>query len=110
MIQGIIDRFEGEYVVVEITPEIGSSFMIDILHDNFDMDVQEGDVLKIYSVNNIDLTENNTCMSKDLKKSDVLKKYLAPLKKKVDCNIIVDKAATGERSEQMKDLISSIFK
>lgn len=110
MIQGIVDRIEGEYVVAEFTPEKGYALTVDILCDNFDTEVAEGDVIRIYMVNNIDLTENNVCIYKDLQRRDVLKQHLAPLKKKVDCTILVDKKATNERSAEMKDLISSIWK
>lgn len=109
MIQGIVDRIEGEYVVVEFAPQIGSIFTYDILRDNLDPDIKEGDVLKIYSIDHVEMTENNTCVYKDLLKADTLKKYLAPLTKKVECEILIDRALTEERSEHMKDLISSIF-
>ena len=110
MIQGIVDRIEGEYVVVEFAPPIGRLFTFDILRDNFDTEIAEGDVLKFYMVNQIELTENNTCIYKDLQRADTLKRYLAPLGKKVDCTILVDKKASAERSAQMDDLISSIWK
>lgn len=110
MVKGVIDRMEGAYVIVEFAPETGAPFTLDVLHDNFDTDVEVGDVVLFYSVNNIELTENNTCIYKDLQRADTLKRYLAPLGKKVDCTIVVDKKATSERSEEMKNLIASLWK
>ena len=35
MIQAVIDRIEGNYVVAEISPILFQAFCIDILKDNF---------------------------------------------------------------------------
>ena len=109
MIQGIVDRIEGEYAVVEFVPESGDIFTFDIHLDNLEQSVKEGDILKIYSVNHIDFSSDNTCVYMELSRAATLKIFLRPLGQKTNCNIVIDKKLTQERSQEMSDLIASIF-
>ena len=109
MVRGIVDRIEGKYAVVEFNPPLVQPFCADILMDNFKCKVHAGDIVHIYSINGVDLTDDSRCVYKDINKADVLKKFLEPLRQLADCRIEVDIQETGERSEQMKSLISSLF-
>lgn len=110
MIKGIVDRIEGNYAVVEFNPPLGKAFCSDILMENFDGKIAQGDIIHIFSVNGIDLADESRCVYKDITKSEVLKKFLEPLQRKTPCTIEIDAKATQERSEQVKSLISDLFK
>lgn len=110
MVKGIIDRIEGNYAVAEFDPPLGQPFCSDILLENLTSKVAEGDIIHILSVNGIDLTDDSRCVYKDITKAEVLKKFLEPLKRKVPCHIEIDHHATAQRSDQMRSLISDLFK
>lgn len=110
MVRGIVDRIEGKYAVVEFYPAHAQPIYMDILLENFPSKVQAGDVLHIYAVNGIDLTDESRCVYKDIARAEVLKKFLEPLRQKANCTINIDAKQTNERSEQMKSMISDLFK
>lgn len=109
MIQGTIDRMEGSFAVTEFTPANGKAFMLDIHRDNLPQHAQEGDRICITMVNHIDLTQQNTCIYKDLNKSDILQRHLAPLSQPVACSIDIDRKETAQRSAEMKQRIASLW-
>ena len=110
MVTGIVDRIEGQYAVVEFTPEEGDIFTLDILRDNLNPEISEGDILRIYSVNTIDFNDKNSEVYRDLKDASKLKTYLTPLARPVECNIVMDRELTKERSVYMKKLLADLFK
>lgn len=110
MIQAVIDRIEGNYVVAEISPILFQAFCIDILKDNFKEKISVGDVIQIISVNGIDLSDENRCVYKDISRPEVLKKFLEPLNRAVDCKIEISTKQSHERSSQVKSMISDLFK
>ncbi len=110
MITAIIDRIEGNYAVAEFSPPIGQAFFSDILLDNLQEKVSEGDVLHIFEINGIDFSNQSACMYKDITRADVLKKFVEPLKSNCPCKIEISHSESRERSSKVKSMISDLFK
>lgn len=102
MIKAVIDRFEGEYAVAEIScsEEI---FFIDILNENFESLPCEGDVIAIESVNGALLS------CKDGYLTDSAHELLGLLCRPVICVIQLCPEETGKRKERIDALSSELF-
>lgn len=109
MIKGIVDRFEGDFLVVEIARDDQKILMVDILKENLDPQVKEGDCLQIISVNQKSFPDSNFFKDEE-EEAEALEAFLTPLRKKTVCQILLDEDASKERSLQMEELFSSLFK
>ncbi|WP_028829146.1 DUF3006 family protein [Proteocatella sphenisci] len=101
MIKGTIDRFEGQYALVEIAYE--EIFFIDILSENFTVLPSEGDIIIIESIKGISVSDEYGFVS------DEVKKILCMLENPVETLILIDKDQTEERKSRIEKLASELF-
>lgn len=102
MIKAIIDRFEGEYAVAEIscTEKI---FFIDILCENFVSLPCQGDMIAIESIDDTMLSCENSALSESVLG------LLDQLNKPVKCIIKICSDETVKRKERIDALASELF-
>lgn len=102
MIKAVIDRFEGEYAIAEIScsEEI---FFIDILCENFESLPCQGDVIAIESIDgNMPSCENAVLPDSALE-------LLGQLNNPVKCIIKICTHETSKRKERIDALASELF-
>ena len=102
MIKAVIDRFEGEYAVAEIScsEEI---FFIDILCENFVSLPCQGDVIAIESIDDTMFSCENAALP------DSALGLLGQLNKPIKCIIKICSDETGKRKERIDALASELF-
>lgn len=101
MIKGTIDRFEGEYAVVEIA--YNEISFIDILSNNFTILPSEGDIIKIESVDGVCVSDEDGFISNQV--NELLKMLENP----VLSTIFIDKINTDERKNSIEKLALELF-
>ena len=102
MIKAVIDRFEGEYAVAEIScsKEI---FFIDILSSNFKDMPSEGDTIIIESVNGVPVSDENGLVSFEARD------MLIMLENPAASVILISREDTDKRRKSIEALAADLF-